>query len=704
MAHYPDSFVEEVRERADLLAVVGRYVLLKKQGSNWMGLCPFHNEKTPSFNVHPGQGFYHCFGCGVGGDIFGFLMKIKGLSFPEAIEEVAIGAGLTPPEGRHEEAGYRRKREERQSLLEILDKARHWFCQRLQAVEGGAARAYLQRRGVSAESIERFALGYAPPGWRHLLDHFGGGRNAESLLEKAGLVVLKEKDGSGYDRFRDRIIFPIQDYRGRCIGFGGRLLAQGEPKYINSPETLLYRKGEVLYGMDQAQQAIQREERVLVVEGYMDLVALANHGVNAVVATLGTALTAVHLRHLWKRTRRICFCFDGDAAGRKAAWRAVEQVLDGLEPDRHAHFLFLPEGMDPDDFKPREGAEGFRTRWAEAVPLMTFFFRHLAQGLNTEGPEGRAAMVHRARPLLAKVADPLLRELYGDSLGQYLGMDRHQVRLMDLSGAARPGVEGVARASGQGVARASGQGVARASGQGVARASGQGVARASGQGVARASGQGVARASGHIMARVRPNQPKPWATGQAGQTAAGRDFEQALVAMVLRDPELVVTHEEALSCLDLENPQLSDLLSALLDSETRQAHASVTQGALARGVEGAGESAGEPEKHLRLRERLPTAEMVAWAREILLAEETTPEWLQEEFSGSLLSCQLRHLQRQIDQTTREIATMSGDTVRQFGVLQALKQEQKRLRQRKCRPVLSETVDAQASVTNNQRNN
>ena len=652
--YYPDSFIEEVRERADLLEVVGRHVQLKKRGTNWVGLCPFHSEKTPSFSVRPDQGFYKCFGCGVGGDIFNFLMKIKGVGFSDVVEEVATSVGLPLPVSHHEGPLYRQQREERQQLLEMVDKARHWFHQKLHAAEGRPAREYLQRRGLKADTVRLFGLGYAPPGWHNILNHFGGGKNAEILLEKSGLAIVKEKGHSGYDRFRDRIIFPIQDYQGRCIGFGGRLLAQGTPKYINSPETLLYQKGEVLYGMDQAQKAIQREGRVVVVEGYMDLIALANHGIDDVVATLGTALTPSHLRQLWKRTRRICFCFDGDLAGKKAAWRALKQVLSGLEADRHASFLFLPDGTDPDDMVRHEGAQGFRKRVEGATSLTEFLTRQLSQGLNTKSPEGRAAVAYRARPLLAKVADPLLRELYGESLGQYLGVTWSQVMGVPQSPPSRkpPPLQAGLRSYADPPLHASGPPL-------------------------------HFDKPLHAGSTARRRQHK-----QHKVTTTGRDFEQALLAILMRAPDLVVTHEEELGQLELENPQLSRLLSELIHLGTAQSQKPEEDGQADREIH---------EWHSNgkswLWKQLPTTEMLSWAEKILIAEEVEPESLQEEFCGCLLNCQLRHLQRQIDKITQEIDTESGNNARQFGMLQALMQEQKRLLLRKCHPVSATMVES-----------
>lgn len=607
MALYSDTFIGEVRDRANILDVVSRHVRLKKQGSNWLGLCPFHGEKTPSFSVRPDQGFYKCFGCGVGGDIFDFLIRIRGIGFTEAVEEVANSVGLALPVMGHEDAAQQKRREERRHLLEIVERARQWFCQQLQSVDGGVARAYLQRRGLKPETIERFGLGYAPPGWRNLLDYFGGGQSAQLLLESAGLLIRGE-GRPGYDRFRERIIFPIRDYQDHCIGFGGRVLAQGEPKYINSPETVLYRKGEVLYGLHQAQSAIQRADRVVVVEGYLDLIALADRGVDAVVATLGTALTAAHLRQLWKRTRRICFCFDGDTAGRKAAWRALELVLDGLQADRHAHFLFLPDGKDPDDVVRREGAEGFQTRIDNATPLMTFFLRQLSEGLDTSSPEGRVAIVHRARPLLAKVFDPLLRELYHERLSQYLNLPQHSLA---------------------------------------------------------AEHEAVAIDHGAPLFAAPPIRANRSTVSFQGATQSGRDFEQALIVMLLNAPDLLMTYEEELSRLELENPQLAGLLSELLTLGSTLVDGSASP----------------------LWQRLPSAAWIAQAEAILLTEEVQLESLHEEFLGCLLTCQLRHLNKQISQKAREIEAGVGDSDRQLGTLFALKQEKRLLQQRKCRPVV-----------------
>lgn len=637
MARYPDSFIEEVKERSDLLEVIGRHVSLKKQGANWLGLCPFHGEKTPSFSVRPDQGFYKCFGCGVGGNVFNFLMKLTGMGFTEALEEMASRVGLPLPT-KGGGASHQRQQGEREQQRAILDQVRQWFRQQLSADVGAPARAYLRQRGLTEDTIERFGLGYAPPGWRTLLNHFGGGKQAAQLLAQAGLVVIKEQGKGGYDRFRNRIVFPIHDHRGRCVGFGGRLLVQGTPKYINSPETLLYQKGRILYGMDRAGQAIQRAQRVVVVEGYMDVIALANHGMDAVVATLGTALTTHHLSRLWKRTKRICFCFDGDTAGKKAAWRALEQVLHGLEADRHATFLFLPDGEDPDDLVRREGLEGFRTRVEQATSLTQFLFHHLSQDLTIETPEGQAAVMHRARPLLASVSDPLLRELYGKSLGHYLGVPgRHVQERLPLSRSSppRPRPPNLRMPPGP-------------------------------------------HAGGVYAGYTRQSEP--------AVAPAGRDFEQTLLVLLLRAPGLIEQYEEELGRLELDNPMFSTLLSELVNlSVTDPPLLAAGEGGMDDGVDDAdtGAYAWRIDDTVQLWKRLPTAEMVACAERMLREETIDPDTVQEEFLGCLLSCQIRHLKGQIQQVRREIDTSLEGHTRQFAMLQALKQEQERLRKRKC---------------------
>ncbi|MBF0213622.1 MAG: DNA primase [Magnetococcales bacterium] len=506
MPRYSDTLIDLIRERVDLLEVVGQRVKLKKQGNNWQGLCPFHNEKTPSFSVRPDKG-YKCFGCGEGGDAFDFVMKSKGIGFNEAVEELAALTGIALPKEAQEDPETIRRAEHRRRLLELLTAVRGFYQEELAAAGGQAARRYLTERGLKPATVQQEKLGFAPGGWSRLLDRFGGGEAASELLEAAGLVARKAPGERPYDRFRERIIFPIHDLKGHCVGFGGRLMGAGEPKYLNSPETELFQKGKLLYGLDAAREAIRKAGSALVVEGYMDRLALVEHGIGAVVATLGTALTPDHLRLLWQQTRQIHFCFDGDAAGEKAAWRALELYFDGLEADHHASFLFLPAGEDPDQVVRREGAAGWAKRLREASAPVDFLLRRLGAGLNAADPEGRAALMHRARPLLAKVKDPLLRELYLETLGQRLHLPRHFA-----SGRAQP--EPVAR-------------------------------------------EPETRPMTRLSPPVRPIR--------RAQVAAQRDHEQALLALVLRHPRLAKEREEELSRLHLENAQLFTLLTELIE-------------------------------------------------------------------------------------------------------------------------------------------
>ncbi|MBF0156860.1 MAG: DNA primase [Magnetococcales bacterium] len=514
MARFTESFLDDVRTRVDLLELVGRSVALKKSGSNWTGLCPFHTEKTPSFSVNPEKGFFKCFGCGAGGDVFAFVMRRQGLAFHEAVSSLAGQAGLEIPRDRDPLAEQRRQVRDR--ILEVNSRAERYFRDRLAAPEGRAAREYLDQRGLSTETVARFHLGYAPPGWRNLLDHFGGGDAAATLLREAGLVLAKEDSGRHYDRFRDRIIFPIHDRRGLCLGFGGRVMGDEKPKYINSPETPVYRKGEVLFGLDLALESIREEGSVIVVEGYLDLIALASRGVGHVVATLGTALTHRHLAILWQHTPEIRFCFDGDQAGQKAAWRAMELALEHLRSDRRAFFLFLPGSADPDDIVRLEGGDAFRQRVRDAWPLAEFLFRGVTAGITLEGPDGKAAAVSRARPLLQKVGDPLLRELHAEHLAGRLGVTTGHL-LVDTTPAPAP--------SG---------------------------------GEYRAALSRPAAVSRRAVTPVAPQIPL------GGAVSGGFDQERHILQMILRHPQLVEQHEEALGRQKIEDPLLAELLTELL--------------------------------------------------------------------------------------------------------------------------------------------
>ncbi|MFM1892488.1 MAG: hypothetical protein RLZ44_1565, partial [Pseudomonadota bacterium] len=353
----PQRFIDDLIARVDIVDVINQRVPLKKAGHEYKACCPFHDEKTPSFTVSPTKQFYHCFGCGAHGTAIGFLMDYDRLSYPEAIEALADDLGLEVPH----EAGVERG-PDLSPLYEILEQAARFYAWQLRRHPDSArAVEYLRQRGVSGEIAADFRIGFAPPGWDNLLRELGGDARAVDSLRGAGLISEPE-DGKRYDRLRDRIVFPILDARGRVVGFGGRVLGAGEPKYLNSPETPVFHKGRELYGLYQAKQAVKQLERLLVVEGYMDVVALAQFGIRYAVATLGTATTAEHLEKLFRSVPEVVFCFDGDRAGRDAAWKALETALPLLREGRQARFLFLPEGEDPDTLVRREGAAAFAAR------------------------------------------------------------------------------------------------------------------------------------------------------------------------------------------------------------------------------------------------------------------------------------------------------------------------------------------------------
>jgi DNA primase len=397
----PESFIQELLARVDIVDVIERHVPLKKGGANYQACCPFHSEKTPSFTVSPSKQFYHCFGCGAHGSALGFLMQYSGLGFVEAVEDLAHSAGMQVPQVSDRVQFDRAKKA---PLTEIMARAARFYKDQLKA--SPKAVEYLKGRGLTGEVAAKFGLGYAPDDWQGLQQVFPD--YADAALVECGLVIENEQ-GRRYDRFRDRVMFPILDQRGNVIGFGGRVIGQGEPKYLNSPETPLFEKGRELYGLTHARQAIRDDDTVIVVEGYMDVVALAQHGVGNAVATLGTATTPNHVHKLLRQASKVVFCFDGDAAGRKAAWRALEASLDQLADDKSAGFLFLPPEHDPDSFVRAEGAEAFRRLVRQPTTLTEFLLRELKADVDLATAEGRARLVHEAKPHLQKLAAPILR-------------------------------------------------------------------------------------------------------------------------------------------------------------------------------------------------------------------------------------------------------------------------------------------------------
>jgi DNA primase len=389
----PQAFIQELLARVDIVDVVDRHVKLKRAGANYVACCPFHSEKSPSFTVSPSKQFYHCFGCGAHGSAVGFLMEHDGMGFVEAVKVLAQSVGLQVPETAS--APQARAPGDGDDAYDVLLKAARFYRSCLK--DAPHAIAYLKQRGLSGEIAARFGIGYAPDGWQNLaaaFSNYDGG-----ALAAAGLVKTHD-NGRRYDVFRDRIMFPIVDTRGNVIGFGGRVLGAGEPKYLNSSETGVFEKGRELYGLYQARRAIRAAGRVVVVEGYMDVVALAQHGVGYAVATLGTATTPLHLQKLLRQSDEIVFCFDGDAAGRRAAWRALEVSLAQLQDGKQVKFLFLPEGEDPDTFVRAYGRNGFEGQLDAALPLSRFLLEGLAARGDLATAEGRARVVHEAKPLL----------------------------------------------------------------------------------------------------------------------------------------------------------------------------------------------------------------------------------------------------------------------------------------------------------------
>ena len=412
----PDSFIDELLARVDIVDVIERRVPLKKAGREWTACCPFHNERTPSFYVSPAKQFFHCFGCGAHGSAVKFLMDYERLEFPDAVEELAQTVGLTVPrEGGRDAA----PREDKTDLYALLDAAALWYEGELS--RNPDAQAYCRKRGLDAETIKRFRLGWAPAGYDGVIKALGNTPRRMELLNEAGMVASNER-GSKYDRFRERLMFPILDRRGRVIAFGGRVLsAEQSPKYLNSPETPLFHKGRELFALWQVKQANANLARIVVVEGYMDVIALHQAGLSIAVATLGTATTPEHTEVLFRAAPDVVFCFDGDRAGRAAAWKALDAALPRLRDGRQAYFLFLPDGEDPDSLVRKEGKAGFEQRIKDATPLSEYFFNELAHDVDTSSLDGRARLAERARPLIAKLPDGAFRDLMGQELEKRTG-------------------------------------------------------------------------------------------------------------------------------------------------------------------------------------------------------------------------------------------------------------------------------------------
>lgn len=421
----PQAFLDDLLDRVDIVEVIDRRVKLKKTGKNYSARCPFHDEKTPSFSVNPDKQFYYCFGCGAGGNALTFVMEYENLDFPQAVEGLAGNAGMEVPRepSRPGSSDSGSGEPASKPLYELMEKVSLYYQQQLRShPEAKRAVDYLKGRGLTGGIAKQFDMGFAPPGWDNLLNALGPDDKQREMLKKTGMVVENEK-GRVYDRFRDRVVFPIRDRRGRVIAFGGRVLGDDKPKYLNSPETDIFHKGRELYGLYEARQSNRNLDSILVVEGYMDVIALAQHGITNATATLGTAVSKTHLERIFRLSPQVMFCFDGDEAGRKAAFRGLEAALPCMEDGRQAKFLFLPEGLDPDDAVRDGGQAGFEALLSEAVPLENFLFDAVSKGLDISSLDGRARMSKLALPYIRQLPEGVYRELMFQSLAQRTGLE-----------------------------------------------------------------------------------------------------------------------------------------------------------------------------------------------------------------------------------------------------------------------------------------
>jgi DNA primase len=427
----PQSFIDDVLDRVDIVDVVGSRLDLRKSGKNHSACCPFHDEKTPSFTVSQDKQFYYCFGCGAGGNAIGFVIDFERISFPEAVETLAKHVGLeVPREANHDDGANRH----RKALYTMMEKADHFYRNSLRNHSSAhEAVNYLKARTLNGETARRFGIGFAPPGWDNLLQNLGKTDEDIQQLKESGLLIDREEENKLYDRFRHRIMFPIRDVRGRTIGFGGRVLGDDKPKYLNSPETPLFHKGRELYGLYEVNRQLKDIPNLLVVEGYMDVAALSQHGIHNTVATLGTAATTEHLDKLYRYTSEVVFCFDGDDAGRKAARRALETSLPVMLDGRTAKFLFLPDGEDPDSLVQTIGREQFLKLIQSATPISDFLFESLSKGIDTEALDGKARLSKLAAPMINSMPKGVFKTLMLKTLSQRTGLDTET-----LSGLIKP--------------------------------------------------------------------------------------------------------------------------------------------------------------------------------------------------------------------------------------------------------------------------
>ncbi len=404
----PQNFIDDVVARVDIIDVIDSRVPLKKAGREYQACCPFHNEKTPSFTVSPSKQFYHCFGCGAHGTAIGFLMEYENLDFVEAVKELASSAGMQLPQTTNDDDFHSTPKSELEQSYQVLENAKRFYQQQLREhPQGKLAVSYLKERGLSGEVARDFGVGYAPEGWDNLLKALA---QPCTTLANAGLVIEKDNNNGCYDRFRHRVIFPIHDQRGRVIAFGGRVLGDDTPKYLNSPETTVFHKGKELYGLYEARKRLKKIDSIVVVEGYMDVVSLAQFGIYNVVATLGTAVTEDHINRLFRTCNEIIFCFDGDRAGQDAAWRGMENGLAQITGERQLRFLFLPDGEDPDTLVRKIGTDAFNDLITNALTLSEFLLQKLSKDVDMRQIDGQARLLERARPLINKMADGVMKE------------------------------------------------------------------------------------------------------------------------------------------------------------------------------------------------------------------------------------------------------------------------------------------------------
>ncbi|GHE20681.1 DNA primase [Halomonas urumqiensis] len=447
----PQRFVDDLLARVDVVEVVGERVQLKKAGRNYSGLCPFHQEKTPSFTVSADKQFYHCFGCGAHGNALRFLMEYDKLRFPEAVEQLAARLAMeVPREGADDPQAQARERKRKEGV-NLLELSAAFFRERLKMPEASGAREYLATRGLSTDVQQIFGIGYAPDDWEALKRHLTERGVSEAVQVEYGLLVHREESGRTYDRFRDRVMFPIRDIKGRTIAFGGRVLGDAKPKYLNSPETPVFHKGRELYGLHEARQADHRLERLVIVEGYMDVVALAQFGIRNAVATLGTSTSEDHLSRLFRLVGEVVFCFDGDRAGRQAATRALETVLPLMIDGRQARFLFLPEGEDPDTLVRREGADAFNDRITCASPLSEFLFDQASAGRDLARVEDRERYASQVLAALGKLPEGVLKSLMLSELSRRTGVDQSSFAALMARAAPSPSDADDAAGMGDGV-------------------------------------------------------------------------------------------------------------------------------------------------------------------------------------------------------------------------------------------------------------